>query len=272
MEFNTLTVVNRQNARHPLQVYRFLRNVIGARYMQFIPCVEPKGFENIPPQQWDPATLPFLDDPAGRPGTERSVVTEWSVDPEDYGSFLTAIFDEWVRKDVGRVFVINFEVAVGAWMGLPASACTFSKSCGRALAIEHDGSVYSCDHYVYPEYRLGDIGHNDLGGLVTSDRQVRFGKEKQESLPRYCRECPVHFACRGECPKNRLLRTPDGEPNLNYLCKGLFQFFTTVDPWLAKMANEIRAGRDAGNVMMLTNGKTPGPKRVLPCDRGKKGK
>jgi uncharacterized protein len=138
VEFNTLTVVNRENAQHPLQVYRFLRNMIGARYMQFIPCVEPRGFESIPPQSWNVQAQPSIDDPTARPGVERSIVTEWSVDPEDYGSFMSAIFDEWIQKDVGRIFVINFEAALASWLGLPSSACTFAETCGNALAIEHD--------------------------------------------------------------------------------------------------------------------------------------
>lgn len=249
VEFNTLTVINRENARHPLQVYRFLRNIIGARYMQFIPCVEPEGFESDPPQGRGAPDPPSIDDHVARPGTEGSVVTEWSVDPDDFGHFMTAIFDEWVRKDVGRVFVINFEVALGSWLGLHSSACTFAKNCGNALAIEHDGSVYSCDHYVYPEHRLGLIQEIGLRDMVSSDRQVTFGKDKADRLPAYCQDCKVLFACHGECPKNRLLTAPDGEVGLNYLCKGLRKFFTHIDPWMVLMAKEVRAGRTAENVM-----------------------
>jgi uncharacterized protein len=251
VEFNTLTVINRENARQPLQVYRFLRNIIRSRYMQFIPCVEPKGFEHIPPQGWDAGDLPSIGDPGARPGTGRSMVTEWSVDPGDYGSFMIAIFDEWVQKDVGRVFVINFEVALGAWLGLPPAACTFAEHCGTALAVEHDGGVYSCDHYVYPEHRLGRIQETDLVEMVSSDRQVRFGREKADGLPARCRECEVLFACRGECPRNRFLRDPGGGAGLNYLCDGLRQFLLHIDPWMNLMADEIRAGRSAENVMRL---------------------
>ncbi len=261
VEFNTLSVVNRENARHPLQVYRYLRNVIGSRFMQFIPCVEPKGFEDVPPQGRADPTCPSLDDPSARPGTESSVVTEWSVDPEDYGSFMNAIFDEWVHRDVGRVFVINFEVALGAWLGLPSSACTFAKNCGNALAIEHDGGVYSCDHYVYPEHRLGRIREIGLGDMASSDRQVLFGREKADGLPAYCRECQVLFACQGECPKNRFLRAPDGEAGLNYLCKGLRDHFTHIDPWMTLMAKEVRAGRSAENVMRAN---AAGKKEIFP--------
>jgi len=249
VEFNTLTVVNRENARHPLQVYRFLRNVIGARYMQFIPCVEPRDFESVPPQRWNVEALPSLDDPEARPDAKGSFVTEWSVDPEDYGSFLIKIFDEWVRRDVGKVFVINLEAALGSWLGLPSSTCTFADRCGNALAIEHDGSVYSCDHYVYPEHRLGLIHESDLIGLATSDRQSRFGQEKADGLPNACRECEFLFACHGECPKNRFLSDPNGGTGLNYLCKGLQRFFVHIDPWMRFMAGELRAGRKAENVM-----------------------
>jgi uncharacterized protein len=266
VEFNTLTVVNRENSRRPLQVYRFLRNIIGARYMQFIPCVEPKGFESVPPQCRNVQALPFIDDPAARPGTPNSIVTEWSVGPEDYGSFMNSIFDEWVQKDVGRVFVINFEVALGSWLGLPSSACAFAETCGNALAVEHDGSVYSCDHYVYPEHRLGQIQEKELGDMVSSGTQTGFGKEKADGLPAHCRECEVLFACHGECPKNRFLRAPDGEAGLNYLCKGLRRFFDHIDPWMELMADEVRAGRNAENVMRLyraNKGEVPAVRRSL---------
>jgi uncharacterized protein len=249
VEFNTLTVVHRHNAGHPLRVYRFLRNVIGSRYMQFIPCVEPKGFERGPTGDLDPRTAPRPDDLSARPGSKGSVVTEWSVDPDDYGSFMNAVFDEWVGRDIGTIHVMNFELALASWLGLPSSACIFSGRCGNALAVERDGSVYSCDHFVFPEHRLGSIHHLGLKSMVTSDRQVAFGERKSGGLPALCRECRFLFACRGECPKNRLLRTPQGEAGLNYLCRGLQLFFAHADPWLAAMAAEIRAGRNAGNVM-----------------------
>ncbi|MBI0583444.1 MAG: anaerobic sulfatase maturase [Methanomassiliicoccus sp.] len=248
VEFNTLTVVDRENARHPLQVYRYLRNVIGSRHMQFIPCVEPKGFERVPPQGRDAKDLPTIGDDAARPGTERSVVTEWSVDPVDYGSFMTMIFDEWLQKDVGRVFVINFEVALASWMGLPPTACSFAEHCGDALVAEHDGSIYSCDHYVYPEHRLGRIQEVELSEMVSSDQQARFGREKARGLPAQCRECEFLFACHGECPRNRFIRNPDGGTGLNYLCPGLRRFFIHVGPWMKLMADGIRAGRTAEDI------------------------
>jgi uncharacterized protein len=249
VEFNTLTVVNRENARHPLQVYRFLRNIIGTRFMQFIPCVEPWDFESAPPQKQSEMTSPISDDHSTRSKAMSSLVTDWSVEPEDYGSFLNTVFDEWVRKDVGRIFVTNFEVAVGSWLGLPSSVCTFSGRCGNALAIEHDGSVYSCDHYVFPQHRLGSIHETDLAEMASSERQVVFGKEKSGGLPAYCRRCKALSACQGECPKNRFTRAPDGEAGLNYLCKGLQRYFAHIDPWMKLIANEIRAGRSAENVM-----------------------
>ncbi len=251
VEFNTLTVVNRINAHRPLQVYKFLRNVIGSRYMQFIPCVEPKGFAETPPLHWDDSVLPSMTDLKALPGSDGSKVTEWSVLPEDYGTFLTTVFDQWITTDVGRVFVINFEVAVGTWMGFPPSACVFARTCGNALALEHDGSLYSCDHFVYPEYLLGNLRESKISSMISSETQAKFGRWKNEALPPYCRECKFLFACHGECPKNRFLRTPDGDPGLNYLCKGLKHFFSHIDPWVRIIAEEIRAGRRAENVMPL---------------------
>ena len=243
VQFNTLTVVNRVNAQHPLEVYRFLRKEVGATHIQFIPIVEPKGFERIAPQYWDENSLPVLGSPTARPGSQDSVVTDWSVDPEDYGTFLCAVFDEWYARDVGKAFVYLFECALGQWMGMGASLCTLATTCGQALALEHDGSVYSCDHYVYPEYRLGNIKEQHLSDLVFSPRQSAFGAAKNASLPKYCRQCPYLFACHGECPKNRLLRTPDGEPGLNYLCTGLRTYFAHIDPYMKAMGKQLGGAR-----------------------------
>jgi uncharacterized protein len=263
VEFNTLTVVNRKNAQHPLKVYRFLRNIIGARYMQFIPCVEPKGFETTPPKSCSVGDVPSADDMTVRPEANGSVVTDWSVDPEDYGKFLNGVFDEWIGKDVGEVFVINFEAALGSWLGIPPTTCTFAETCGDALAFEHDGSVYSCDHYVYPEHRLGSIRESSLAEMASSQLQIRFGKEKADGLPSYCRDCDVLFACRGECPKNRFVKSPGGEPGLNYLCNGLRRFFLHIDPWMKLMADEIRIGGSAENVMRLYNAQNGRPPEVI---------
>jgi uncharacterized protein len=151
---------------------------------------------------------------------------------------------------------MNFEAAVASWLGLPSPACTFAEKCGRALIIEHDGGVFSCDHYVYPQHRLGQIHEADLAELANGDRQAEFGTMKADRLPQYCHRCEALFACRGECPKNRFIRAPDGEAGLNYLCKGLRQFFAHVDPWMVMMADEIRAGRGADNVMRAQAGRS----------------
>jgi uncharacterized protein len=238
VEFNALTVVNRQNSQHPLRVYRFLKN-IGCQFMQFIPIVErvaeaanPDGLVLIGPR----------DPHAAR-------VSEWSVEPRQYGVFLSTIFDEWVRKDVGNYYVQIFDVTLESWMGMAQSLCVFRPTCGAAMALEHNGDLYSCDHYVYPENKLGNILEQPLVALVNSDQQRRFGLDKRDSLPRYCRECDVRFACNGECPKHRFITTPDGEPGLNYLCAGYKLFFKHVDPYMKFMANELRHERPPANVM-----------------------
>ncbi|MCX6089139.1 MAG: anaerobic sulfatase maturase [Candidatus Atribacteria bacterium] len=237
--FNTLTVIHRQNARRPLDVYRFLRREIGSTRIQFIPLVEPKVYTSIAPQHWDEDSQPLLGSLAARPGNPHSVVTDCSVDPDDYGTFLCKVFDEWYRRDIGKAFVFFFECALGQWLGMEASLCIFAQTCGQALALESDGSVFSCDHYVYPEYRLGHIKQG-LSSLVYSARQADFGYYKQKSLPEYCRKCPYLFACRGECPKNRFLRTPSGEMGLNYLCNGLRKYFAHIDPFMQSLAKEIK--------------------------------
>ena len=262
--FNTLTVVHRENAREPLEVYRFLREV-GSGFIQFIPIVE----RVAPPDQ---------SQGLASPGAEgRGRVSEWSVDPADWGGFLCAIFDEWVRQDVGRVFVQLFDVALESWLTGRASLCIFGETCGRALAVEHNGDLYPCDHYVFPDFRLGNITETPIATLVESPRQVAFGDAKREELPGCCRRCPVLFACRGECPKNRFARTPDGEPGLNYLCAGYKRFFTHIDPHMAFMAAELRAARAPANVMAWVRDRnrqvaitTAGRNDPCPCGSGLK--
>lgn len=227
--FNTLTVVNRVNAKRPLDVYRFLKNEIRPREMQFIPCVEPKVFRNVAPQKWDPETLPLYNSSAAHPGNPESIVTDWSIDPDDWGYFLCKVWDDWYRRDIGKVFVNLFETAVAQWMGKESQLCIYHEFCGKGVALEHDGSLYSCDHYVYPEYKLGNITQTSSSRMVFSDEQKKFGLAKFNSLPQYCRNCNYLFACNGECPKNRLIRTPDGEPGLNYLCSGLQKFWKHID-------------------------------------------
>lgn len=238
--FNSLTVVNRMNAQHPLEVYRFLRKRVRPREMQFIPCIEPKVFRSVAPQKWDPNTLPQYDSPAAHPGNPDSVVTDWSVDPDDWGTFLCEIWDRWYSRDYGRVFINLFETAIAQWMGMEAQLCIYHEFCGKGVAVEHDGSLYSCDHYVYPEYRLGNIMDTSSSRLVFSERQQQFGFAKSKSLPQYCRNCKYLFACNGECPKNRLIRTPDGEPGLNYLCSGLQKFWKHIDPYMNEIIARVK--------------------------------
>jgi uncharacterized protein len=240
VEFNTLTVVNRHNSAFPFEVYRFLKE-IGSGFMQFIPVVERKAAIA------DQNGL-LLIQPAY---TESAEVTDWSVEPIAYGNFLARIFDEWVKRDVGRVFVQMFDVALESWLGMEASLCVFRKTCGSALAMEHTGDLYSCDHYVYPENKLGNIMQQQLEAMASSAQQQAFGNHKRDSLPRMCRECEVRFACNGECPKHRFLRTPDGEAGLNYLCAGYKYFFNYIDPFMRFMAAELRAGRPPANIMKI---------------------
>lgn len=237
--FNTLTCVHAGNARRPLDVYRFLRRELGSTRMQFIPIVESRDFAEHPPGH-DPASMPRLGDPRARPGAPDSVVTDWSVSPEDWGYFLGKVFDEWHHRDIGKTFVYLFESAVAQWMGLPAGMCTMAPVCGKALALEQDGALYACDHFVYPEFRLGNIRQTSLRELVMSSRQVRFGLDKADRLTRRCRDCRWRFACHGECPKNRIIATPEGEPGLNYLCEGWMAYFAHIDERVRALAAAIK--------------------------------
>jgi uncharacterized protein len=229
VNFATLSCVNRLTAQHPLEVYRFLRDEVGSRRMQFIPIVEPVGFRQVAPQTWDERLMPALGTPEARPGNPGSIVEDWCVDPEDWGTFLCRIFDEWRRKDLGNIYVNYFEAAVETWMGHVSPLCTQGPMCGKGLALEHDGSVYACDHYVYPEYRMGAIMEKPLSEMAYSRLQERFGKAKEGTLPAYCQQCDYQFACFGECPKNRFIKTPEDEPGLNYLCSGWRKFFAHID-------------------------------------------
>jgi uncharacterized protein len=241
ISFNTLTVVNAVNARHPVEVYRFLTEDLGSRWLQWLPCVERNDFRTIAPGRWDTAGMPFLGSEAARPGHPASVVTDWSVDPDDWGEFLCQTFDLWLDHDLGKVFVNWFESLVGQWMRQPAQLCVLAEVCGRSLAVEKDGSIYSCDHFVYPEYRLGNVGDKNLqlGDLVYSPEQRRFGCRKRDTLPEYCRQCRFRFACNGGCPRTRFIKTPDGQPGLNYLCSGLKRFLTHADPGLRQIVSQL---------------------------------
>ena len=265
VDFNTLTTVHRANADSPLEVYRFLRDN-GSGYMQFIPIVE-----RIAHQVTEEGLRLISPDFAGP-----AKVAPWSVEPRQFGKFLCTIFDEWVRRDVGRTFVQLFDISLELWTGMEASLCIFRKQCGAALAIEHSGDLYSCDHFVYPENRR-NIMESAMAALAGSEQQQRFGEAKESTLPRYCRECDVRFACNGECPKHRFLTTPDGEPGLNYLCAGYKMFFHHVDPYMRFMAAELAAQRAPANVMRwlaeedarARQGKT-GRNDPCPCGSGRK--
>ncbi|HXX79102.1 MAG TPA: anaerobic sulfatase maturase [Ktedonobacteraceae bacterium] len=233
VEFNILTTVNAANADHPLEVYRFLRDEVGTNFMQFIPIVE-RINEN--------GEIGFQ---------EGNQVSERSVTAEQWGRFLISIFDEWVRHDVGTIFVQMFDAALASWYGEPPGLCIFSETCGNALALEHNGDLYSCDHFVEPKYLLGNIKQKHMIELVASDQQRQFGRQKRDSLPRYCRECEVRFACHGECPKNRFIETPDGEPGLNYLCAGYKAFFLHVDKPMRIMSELLRRDRAPAEVMLV---------------------
>jgi uncharacterized protein len=230
VDFNVLTCVSAANVHQPLEVYHFLRDEISAQFIQFIPIVErdnETGFQ------------------------EGTALTSRSITGKQYGDFLIAIFDEWVHRDVGRVFVQIFDTALGRWLGAPGGLCVFQETCGKALVMEHNGDLYSCDHFVEPRYLLGNILETPLIELVGSEQQLKFGLNKKASLPRYCRECPVLFACNGGCPKNRTDLTPDGEAGLNHLCKGYKAFFTHIDQPMRMMAGLLRQGHPAAEIMKL---------------------
>ncbi len=246
VDVNILCTIHAANADHPLAVYRFFRDELQAQYIQLIPIVEraTEATIELANQGW-----------GGLRGNDRplymqagSLVTDRSVTAEQFGSFLIGIFDEWVQRDVGKVFVTTFDVALGSWMG-QHNACIVAPTCGNALVLEHNGDVYSCDHFVEPEHRLGNIRQTALKHLVSSEKQRRFGQAKQDTLPQYCRECPVLFACYGECPRNRFIKTPAGEDGLNYLCAGYRAFFLHIDRSMRQMAYLLRQGRYADEIM-----------------------
>ena len=243
VEFNSLTCVSAASAGHGREIYRFLRKQ-GIKYMQFIPIVE-----RVPGVR---ATELGLDaDVPPYPGDEprNTAVQPYTVKPEDYGALLVDIFKTWIKKDVGRIYVNHFDLALSAWVGQEPPLCVYARQCGDALALEHDGSVYSCDHYVYPTYRLGNIMEQSLAGLVGSEKQRAFGEDKETSLPEYCRECRYLFACNGDCPKHRFSNAPDGKPGLSYLCAGLKRFFSYADPYLTRMAELHKSERPAADIM-----------------------
>ena len=230
VDFNVLCTVHAANGDHGLEIYRFFRDELKTNFVQFIPIVEranETGFQ------------------------EGSAVTERAVTAEQYGRFLIDIFDEWVRHDVGRVYVQIFDIALAAWSGGRPGLCIFEETCGAALALEHNGDVYSCDHFVEPNYRLGNLQFIPLADMVGSKQQWEFGQAKKNTLPQYCRDCEVRFVCNGGCPKDRFINTPDGEPGLNYLCAGFRAFFNHINRPMQMMAAELRAQRAPANVMFM---------------------
>lgn len=233
--FNAMVCVHAGNQHQPLEVYRFLRDQV-SRFIQFIPVVQRHG--TVDGRLVTPEVL--LDE---------APVDGLSVSAAGFGRFLCAVFDEWARRDVGRVFVQQFEVALEAWMGAPSSLCSHAETCGRALALEHNGDLHACDHYVFSAYRLGNIHETPLRELAAQERQREFGAAKRDRLPADCRDCPVLFACRGGCPKDRIPVAGAAEPPRNWLCKGYRMFFTHIDEAMTFMARELARGRLPSNVM-----------------------
>ncbi len=300
VEFNILCTVHAANGDHPLEVYRFFRDEVGTQFIQFIPIIERATPELLPIANigWgdygsvedkpgaESALQPLLRDlqiakSSRRPLyiTHGSLVTDRSVTAEQWGSFLITIFDEWVRNDVGQVFVQLFDSSLGSWLGQGASLCIHRETCGDALAIEHNGDLYSCDHFVEPDFLLGNIKETHMLTMVASEQQRKFGNDKRDTLPRYCRECPVRFACNGGCPRNRFIQTPDGEGGLNYLCAGYKAFFTHVDRPMRLMTGLLRQRRYADEVMGILAEEenaakksvpTVGRNESCPCGSGKK--
>ncbi len=228
VEYNILCTVHQANADHPVEVYRFFRDEVGAQFVQFIPIVR-------------------RDNDTGY--QEGETLTTHSVSARQYGDFLSGVFDEWVRHDVGRVYVQIFDVALAAWIGQRPGLCIFEPTCGLGLAMEHNGDLYACDHFVEPRYRLGNIVETPLVELVAAEAQRKFGQDKRDTLPQQCRDCAVRFICNGGCPKNRIAVTPDGETGLNHLCAGYKAFFAHIDRPMRMMVEELRQHRAPANVM-----------------------
>lgn len=236
VEWNAMAVVNAYNAEHPLEFYHFFRDN-GCQYLQFTPIVERLT------EHEDGRTLASLADDREIP------LADASVTPQQWGNFLCTIFDDWVRHDVGKTFVEIFDCTLANWMGVLPGICAYSKECGHAGVMEHNGDVYSCDHFVFPEYKLGNIRDQSLIDMLYGEKQQAFSRLKHTSLPRQCKECDMEFACHGECPKNRFEKDKYGEPGLNYLCQGYYQYYTHVAPYMDFMKRELLAQRPPANIM-----------------------
>ena len=238
VEWNAMAVVNADNANHPLEFYRFFKEN-GCQFLQFTPIVERQT------RHEDGRTLASLAD------KDEISLSEASVAPEQWGYFLCAIFDEWVRKDVGKIFVEIFDCTLANWMGISPGICAYSKECGHAGVMEHNGDVYSCDHFVFPEYKLGNIRDYSLIDMLYGEQQQEFSRLKHSSLPRQCKECDMEFACHGECPKNRFMKDKYGDSGLNYLCPGYYHYYQHVAPYMDYMKQELMAQRPPSNIMKV---------------------
>ena len=243
VEFNCLAVVNDYNVDYPLEFYNFFKE-IGCQYIQFTPIVERIRKDN---------TISLLKLATARQRAHEADLAHYSVPADKWGSFLCAVFDEWVKEDVGKIFIQIFDSTLANWVGEQPGVCTMAKTCGHAGAMEFNGDVYSCDHFVFPEYRLGNINSKSLTSMMYSDEQLKFGNDKFDSLPKQCRECDFLFACYGECPKNRFVKDKYGNDGLNYLCQGYYQFFSHVAPYMDFMKKELQAQRPPANVMQWAN-------------------
>lgn len=238
VEWNAMAVVNAYNANHPLEFYRFFKEN-GCQFLQFTPIVERLT------RHEDGRTLASLAD------KDKISLSEASVAPEQWGYFLCAIFDEWVRKDVGKIFVEIFDCTLANWMGISPGICAYSKECGHAGVMEHNGDVYSCDHFVFPEYKLGNIRDHSLIDMLYGEQQQEFSRLKHSSLPRQCKECDMEFACHGECPKNRFMKDKYGDSGLNYLCPGYYHYYQHVAPYMDYMKQELMSQRPPSNIMKV---------------------
>lgn len=266
VEFNTLTVVNSLNGDRPLEVYRFLKE-IGSVFHQYIPLVERASDPRSKQLGLRLGAPPALGEPTA--ATDPFAVTGASVGPEQFGRFLKAIFDEWVRHDVGTVFVQLFETALSHWVGAGSGLCVFAETCGRAVIIEHDGSVYSCDHYVYPDYHLGNVLSDDLRSLVESGSQRRFGDAKRDAVPDCCGHCDVAFICNGDCPKHRFVPAPPGDRPVSYLCLAYKALFRHMAPHLDTMAELLHRQLSPAGIMEILRHRESGkPHRDAPCPCG----
>ena len=245
VDFNTLTVVQSDNADYPERVYDFLKS-IGSRYLQFIPIVE---------------ALP----------AESGGVSKRSVSPEQWGSFMTGIFDRWVKADIGEIFVQQFDTLLGLHAGYPSNICVHAETCGNAMAIEHDGTVYSCDHFVFPEYQLGNVMDEALTDIVSNPIQVKFGNDKRDGLPDQCRSCKYLRLCNGACPKDRLVEVEGGK--LNWLCEGYYALFEHTAPHFKAMVQALNRRMPASEFrqfFVVEDGLRPGRNESCPCGSGKK--